>query len=101
MDIQLRGNPILDGVQEPAELAAAMSTVTLPDHCTGLDIQRRKQRCGSVTLVIMAAPLWLSRSHRQQRLCSVQSLNLRFLVNTQNQGAIGRIQVETNDIPHL
>ncbi len=73
---QFSGHIDLDQIQELAEFGGAVATVELADHAAGLQFQRRKQRGGPVTLVVMGAPLGLARAHRQERLGTVQRLNL-------------------------
>ena len=51
--------------------------------------------------IVMGAPLGLSGTHRQQRLRTVQCLNLGFLIHAQHQGFIWRMQIQADDIPHL
>ena len=46
----------------------------------------------------MGAPLDLTGSHRQQRLGSVQSLNLSFLVNTEHQSTVWRVEIQSDDV---
>ena len=51
--------------------------------------------------IVMAAPLDLARSHRQQRLGAVKRLNLRLLVHAQDQGVHGWRQIEADNVAHL
>jgi hypothetical protein len=64
--------------QELAEFDRAVPLVAAADDPAGGDVQSGKQRSGAVALVIMAPPLGLSRSHRQQRLGAVKGLDLRL-----------------------
>src|SRR6266496_4285500 len=38
---------------------------------------------------------------RQDRLCSIQRLNLRFLINAEHQSLFWRVQIEPDDVRHL
>jgi hypothetical protein len=49
----------------------------------------------------MGSPLGLPWAHRQQGLRPVERLDLRFLVDAQHHGAIRRIEVEPDDVPHF
>jgi hypothetical protein len=49
----------------------------------------------------MAAPLGLPRTHRQQRLGAVERLDLRLFIDAQHQSAVGRVEIEPNDVAHL
>ncbi len=51
--------------------------------------------------VIRGAPLGQSRHHRQNRLRAVERLNLAFLVHTQHQSPIRRIEVQPHHIAYL
>jgi hypothetical protein len=42
-----------------------------------------------------------AESHRQDRLRSIQRLNLALFVNTEHQRVIGRVEREPYDIAHL
>ena len=52
-------------------------------------------------LVVVRASLQLARLHRQQRLCTVQRLNLALLVHAQHHGVIGRIHIQAHDVAHF
>jgi hypothetical protein len=67
---------IFDQVEEAAKLHGAMTVTRLADYVAGLQLQRRKQRSCSVTFVIVRATLYLPGLERQQRLRTVQRLNL-------------------------
>ena len=54
-----------------------------------------------MTPVVMRAPLDLSRSHGKQRLRTVERLDLGFLVYAQHHGMLGRVHVQTRDIPNF
>ena len=62
---QFGGHIGLDQIQELAEFGGAVTAVELADHAAGLQFQRRKQRGGPVTLVVVGAPLALAGSHGQ------------------------------------
>ncbi len=51
--------------------------------------------------VVVAAALGLAGAHRQQRLGSVERLDLALLVDTQHEGAVGRRHVEPDDVANL
>src|SRR3970040_433742 len=101
MHVQLRRHMVFDGVEEPAELHAAVATVYLADDFAGCCIESREQAGGAVAEVVMSAAFGVSRAHRQQRGGSLQSLNLALLIDAQDQSVLGRVQVEADDVPHL
>jgi hypothetical protein len=44
---------------------------------------------------------WQPRSHWQQRLGTIECLNLRFLVNAQHNGPLGRVHIQADDVRQL
>ena len=54
-----------------------------------------------MTLVVMAAPLDLTRPHRQQRLGAVERLDLGLFIHAEHQGAVGRVEVEPDNVADL
>ena len=53
-------------------------------------------------LIVMGTSLFgLPRPHRQQRLGTVQRLDLRFLIDAEHQRAIRRVEVKANDVVDL
>ncbi len=101
MHVQLCRDCRLNHVEELPKFSGSLPLVQLPNHLARLHVQRRKQRGGAVTPIVMGAPLDLSGTHRQQRPRPIQRLNLRFLVHAQHQGFVRRIQVQPDDIPDL
>src|SRR5439155_21679238 len=63
--LQSGGHISLDQIQELAEFRGTMATMQLTNDAAGLQFQRRKQRSGPVTLVVVGAPLGLAGPHRQ------------------------------------
>ncbi len=98
MHIELGRCGLIDGAQEGEELLGPVPPMHFADDFAGGDVQCRKQGRGAVAAVIMGAPLGHSRHHR---LRAVERLNLAFLVHTQHQGAIRRIEVQPHHIAHL
>ena len=64
-------------------------------------VEGGEQRRRAVALVVVshgsAAPLL----HWQSRLSAIQSLNLALLVRAQNDGVLGRVQIQANDVFQL
>jgi len=71
------------------------------DLCAGGDIERGKQAGDPVTGVIVGAPLQLADPHGQHRLGPAQSLNLGLLIHAKHQSVMRRIEIESDNIPHL
>ena len=71
------------------------------DLVAALTIERGEQRNRAAAFVVVGAPIDLAVTQRQQRLCAVEGLDLIFLVNAEKQGALGRAEVEADDVAHL
>ena len=96
-----RGKLPVQLAQEAQELLMSVSWQALSDHPSVQEVERRKQRRDPMPLVVVshgsAAPLL----HRQARLGALEGLDLAFLIHTQDNGLIGRVQVQPHDIGEL
>ena len=101
VDVLILGHVGLDGVQEGAELAGAVACEAASDDPAGGGIQGGEQGERAVAGIVVAPPLGLSRSHRQQGLGAVERLDLRLFVDTQHERPLGRVEVEPDDIADL
>src|SRR6201998_886521 len=97
----LLGHPGIDDVEEADELLMAMALHTLTDDLAFQHIKRRKQCRDAVTLVVVGNCAGTSLLHRQPRLGTVQRLDLAFLIDRENDGVVGRIDVEADDLFEL
>lgn len=75
MNVQAGWYLSLDPIQEFAKLHRAMAAMQLRSSAAN-------KRGSSVAFVVVGAPFQLPRLQRQQRLCSVERLNLALLVDT-------------------
>ncbi len=101
MHLEVGGHVGLDLIEELAELARAVLRVAAADHRAGGDVKRSEQRRGAVARIVVGSPLPLPGPHRQHGLRAVQRLDLRLLINAQHQRAVGRAQVEADDVAHF
>jgi len=76
MHFELGWALIIVAIKELAELSRPMARMQLADDLAGRNIQRSKQRCSAVALVIVSPPLGLPRSHRQGGLGTIERLYL-------------------------
>ena len=91
----------IDGVEKAAELARAMATMQLTQHAAAGHTEGGKQTGCAVSGVVVAAALHLSGAHGQQRRRTVQRLNLALLIHAKHQAAVGRVEVESDDVADL
>jgi Enoyl-CoA hydratase/isomerase len=101
MDIETARDGSLDLVEELAELGGAVAGKAFADDLARRDVERRKERGGAVARVVMAAPRRLTGAHGQHGLAAVERLNLGLLVHAQDDGVLGRGDVEADHIAHL
>src|SRR3972149_10278487 len=84
--------------QEFKKLLMTMSSKTLPNDFTLSQFQRRKERRGTVALVVMGHGPTAAFFQRQTRLRAIQRLNLTFLVHAEHQCFLWRIQIQTHHV---
>ena len=101
MDVRVRRDCRVHGVEELPEFDRAMPAMELGDHRAGFDIGRGKQGRRAMAPIIMRPPSSLAGPHRQRRLGTVQGLNLRFLVNTEDGGVRRRIHIQADAVTLL
>ena len=82
-------------------LLMTMALLALRDERAVHHTQRREQRRCTMALVIVCHGPQSAREHGQTFLCSIEGLDLTFLIHAQNHRPLGRIEVEPDDIPHF
>ena len=78
-----------------------MTLQGLSDDLAGFRIQGSKQTGRAMADIVVRAAFDLSRAHGQQGCGPVQCLNLTLFIHAQDQGTIGRVQIQAHDIAHL
>ena len=78
-----------------------MARHTFSDHFAIKHVERRKQSGCAISLVVVRHRAAAALLHRQPRLSAIKSLNLAFLVDAEDQGSLGRIEMQSNDIVEL
>ncbi len=101
MEIVTYGSVGVDFAQEPDELLMPVAWHAIADNLSVEHTQGGEQGGGAVALVIVSHRPAASLLHRQSRLCAVERLDLAFLVDTEDQGFIGRIEIQADDIGEL
>jgi len=64
-------------------------------------LQGGDQRGGAVAALVVGGSLWQPRTDRQDRLGSVQGLDLGLLVHAQDHGLLRRVQVQAHHVADL
>ena len=91
----------INDVEEADELLMAMALHTLADDLAFQHIKRCEQGRDAMTLVVVCDGAGTSLLHRQPRLGAVQRLDLAFLIDRENDGVVGRVDVEADDLFEL
>src|ERR1700731_237663 len=76
----------------------AMALHALADDLALKDIERCEQGSDAMALVIMGYGARAPLLHRQTRLGAIKCLNLALLIDRQDNGVVGRIDVEADDL---
>ena len=98
MQFYFDGKFSIQTFQEFEKLLMTMPGITLPNHFTLRQFERRKERRGAVALVVMGHGPTAAFFQRQSRLRAIQCLNLTFLVHAEHQCLLRRIEIETHHI---
>src|SRR5580692_7764261 len=103
MNVQFLFDRCIDLFQETEELLMTVFGLTLTDHGSFQNIERREQ-CGcSMSLVIVRLPFRKAGPgpQRKNRLRPVQRLNLTLLIHAQYDRFVRRIQVQADDVAYF
>jgi hypothetical protein len=91
----------VDLVQKVAEVDGPVLGGQLADHLAGGRVQGREQIHRAVPHVVETAPLRRPGQHRQHRGGALQGLDLRFLIDREDDRVRRRRQVEPHDVADL
>ena len=73
--------------------------VALSEDFAGCGVERSKQVSRSMANVVVGLSFWLAQTHRQDRLSTLERLNLRFLVNAQHDRVVRRVHIQLETTP--
>src|SRR5216684_4616716 len=88
----------LDGVEELDELLVGVARHAAADHGAVEDVEGGEQGGGAVALVVVGHGAAFAGLHGQAGLGAVERLDLRFLVDRDDDGVDRRVPVEADDI---
>src|SRR3974390_2801133 len=101
MQVEMRWRALVDGLEEAEKLAMAVAGHTFADDGAVEHVECCEQGSGAIALVVMRHRPAAALLHRQPRLGAVEGLDLALFINRQNQGLVGRVEVEADDILDL
>ena len=64
-------------------------------------VEGGEQGGGAMANIVVGDPLDVAETQRQQRLGALQRLDLTFLVDTQDQRLVGRVEIQSDDVAQL
>lgn len=88
VDVEVGGHHGLDLIKEGAEFAPAAVALADADDRVRLHVEGGKQIRGAVALVVVAVALDLAGAHGKHRRGTLDSLDLRLLVDAQHERSI-------------
>lgn len=98
VDVQIVGHIGIDMTQEGEELLVAMTPFALGQDLASSDIECGEQGRGAMADIVVRDPFDVTEPHGQYGLGSVEGLDLGFLVDAQDHGMVGRIEVQPDDV---
>ena len=101
MNVELRRHVGVNVLEEREKLLVAMARLALRQDLAGRDIERGEQRGRPMAEIAMGDAFDIAEPQRQDRPRALQRLNLAFLIDTEDQGGLGRIEVEPDNIADL
>ena len=101
VQIEFGGGLHIDRVEEANELLMPMARHALANHLAIEHAESREQGGRAVTLVVVRHRPTAALLQWKAWLGTIESLNLTFLVDTQHQGFVRGIEIESDDIVEL
>ena len=101
VDVEVRGHVGIDVLEEAQELLVARARPALGEDPAGGDVQGGEEGGGAVADVAVRHAFDVAQPQGQEGLGALQGLALALLVDAQDQGMVGWIQVEANDVADL
>ena len=95
---QFFGNLTIDLAQEFQDFNISVPWITSADYFSLQNVQGCEKAGRTVTFVIVCHRSAASFFHGKPRLCTIQGLNLRFLVHTQHHGLVRWVQIDADNI---
>lgn len=101
MEVNRLGELPIQPSQEGKELLMTVARCAGAEHGPLSDVEGGEQAGGAVSLVVVSHRLAASAHHRKCWLSAVQCLNLGLLVHAEDNGLVGRVEVESNYVSEL
>src|SRR5262249_33662266 len=95
------GKMRVDVIEEADELLMPVALHVATDNGAVENVEGGEQGGCAVAFVVVGHRPGAPRLHRQSRLGAVEGLDLALLVDRENDGVGGRVDVEADDVPEL
>lgn len=92
---------LIDQLEELEPLPVSVTFETPADESALGDFHGREERGGSMSPVVVRHGPAPALPERQAGLSAVQGLHLTLLIDAENQGVLGRTQIESDDVDEL
>lgn len=87
--------------QKVEELLMTMTAFALTQDCSGDGVEGREQCGGAMLDIVVRDPFDVAEPQGQDRLATLQRLNLALLIHTHDQGLLRRVQIQPDDVLYL
>ncbi len=101
VDIEVRGHVGVNVLEKAQELLVAVARLALGQDLAGGNVQGGEEGGGAVADIAMRHAFDVAQSEGQEGLGALQGLGLALLVDAQDQGMVGRVEIEPDDVADL
>src|SRR6266567_3213325 len=95
------GKVRVDVIEETDELLMPVALHVATNDGAVANVEGSEQGGCAVAFVVVGHRPGAARLHRQSRLSAIEGLDLALLVDRENDGVGGRVDVEADDVPEL
>jgi hypothetical protein len=101
MDGEIRRDMGVDVFEKIEILLMAMAFFAVVEDFSGSDVESGKERGRAVADIVVGHAFDIAQAHRENGLGTIQRLNLALLVDAQDHGVLGRMEIQPDNIADL
>jgi hypothetical protein len=101
MDLKLGLDAGVQVAQKGDEVFGSMLFLGVGDDFSGGTVERSEKVERAMAEIVVRLPFRLPEVHGQDRLRSLEGLDLRLLIKRKNHCVVGRVHVEPDDVTNL
>ena len=98
VQVEAAGSSLIDQLEKAQKFAMPVTRHASSDDAAVQHVQSREQRRGAVTLIVMGHRAGAALLHRQAGLGTVESLDLAFFIDAQDQRFVRGMEIEPDDV---